>query len=113
MYLDSPDVGVLGDILVLVQGILGQLALLLLHRELDQKEHHRLQRGDGNIAGPLRGDVLVEKGQGGGRLLDADELIGAFENILWFLVGWRRLLRQVSEGTQGGDDGGGSCVVGG
>jgi len=38
--------------------------------------------------------VLVEEGQGGGSLVDADELVGAFEDILGFLMGWRRLWSQ-------------------
>ena len=98
--LDGGDVGVLGDVLVLVEGVLGKLALLLLDGELDEEEHHGLQGGDGDIAGALRGDVLVEQGQGGGGLVDPDELVGALENILRLLVGWGRLL-MVSDGHRG------------
>jgi hypothetical protein len=35
--------------------------------------------------------VLVEDGQGGGGLVDADELMGALENILRLRVRWGRL----------------------
>ncbi|GKT43894.1 uncharacterized protein ColSpa_04075 [Colletotrichum spaethianum] len=90
-YLDGADVGVLADVLVLVQGILGQLSLLLLDGELNQQKHHRLQRRDGDISASLRGDVLVEEGQGCRDLVDADELVGALQDIFGFLVGWRRL----------------------
>ena len=42
-YLNSRNVGVLGDVLVLVKSILGELSLLLLDGLLNQKEHNRLQ----------------------------------------------------------------------
>lgn len=59
-YLYRADICVLCDVLVLVQRILGQLSLLLLHRKLNQEHHNRLQRGDGNISGALRGYMLME-----------------------------------------------------
>lgn len=41
--------------------------------------------------------MLVEEYEGGGRLLDADELVGALEDILRLLVRWGRL----DSGTNG------------
>lgn len=38
----------------------------------------------------------MKQGQGGGSLVDADEFVGALENILRLLVGWRRLPRDMS-----------------
>lgn len=81
----------MGDVLVLVESILGKLALLLLDRELDEEEHHRLQRDDGNISGALAGDVLMQQGQGRGGLANANELVGALQDILGLLVRRRRL----------------------
>ena len=81
----------MGDVLVLVESILGKLALLLLDGELDEEEHHRLQRDDGNISGALAGDVLVQQGQGRGGLANANELVGALQDILGLLVRRRRL----------------------
>ena len=75
-YLDSSDVGVLANVLVLIQSILGQLPFLLLDRQLDQEEHNGLQRRDGNIARPLRVDVVVEENQGRRGLVDPDQLVG-------------------------------------
>lgn len=42
-YLNSRNVGVLRDVLVLVKCILGELSLLLLNGLLNQEEHNRLQ----------------------------------------------------------------------
>jgi hypothetical protein len=41
-HLYCPNVGVLGDVLVLVQGVLGELALLLFDGLLDEQDHNRL-----------------------------------------------------------------------
>ena len=90
-YLDSRDVGVLADVLVLVQGILGELSLLLLDGQLDQEEHDRLQRRNGDIARPLGVDVVVKQGQGRRGLLDPDQLVGPLQDILRLLVRRRRL----------------------
>lgn len=73
--LDSANVGVLGDVLVLVEAILGGLALAKVDGQFNEQEHHRLQRGDGAVAGPLRGDMFVEDGQGSGGLLDGDKFL--------------------------------------
>jgi len=48
--LDSGNVGILRDVLVLVERILGDLAFLLLDRELDQKDHDWFKRCDGDIS---------------------------------------------------------------
>lgn len=89
-YLDSGNVGVLADILVLVQGILRQFALLLDDRLLNQQEHDRLQRRDGDISRPFRSDVLVQEDQGSLGLPHAHQLMGALENILRLLMRRRR-----------------------
>ena len=68
----------------------------MLDGKFDEEEHHRLQGGDGNIAGALRRGVLVQQGQTGRRLVDADELVGAFEDIFGFLMRWRRLLQELA-----------------
>jgi hypothetical protein len=82
-----PDIGVLGDVLVLVEGVLGEFPLLLLDGQLDEQDHNRLERGDGDIAGPLRRDVLVQQGQGRRGLVDPDELVGPLQDIFGFLMG--------------------------
>lgn len=74
--LDSADVGVLGDVLVLVKTILGGLALAKIDGQFNEQEHHRLERGDGAVAGPLGGNMFVEDSQGGGGLLNGDEFLG-------------------------------------
>lgn len=63
-HLDGRNVGVLRDVLVLVQSILCKLALLLLDGKFDEEEHHGLQGDDGDISGAFAGDVLMEQGQG-------------------------------------------------
>lgn len=90
-YLYRSNVCVLCDVLVLIECVLRQLALLLLNRQFNQQEHNRLKRRNGDISGALRRDMLVEKGQGGGGLVDADEFMGALQDILGFLMRWRRL----------------------
>lgn len=91
--LDGADVGVLRDIFVLVEGILGQFSFLLLDGKLDEKEHNRFERGNWDIARALAGDVLMEQNQGRGGLVHADEFVGALQNIFRLLV-WRRRLRK-------------------
>lgn len=58
-YLDCANVGVLCCILVLVESIFGQFALLEVDTELDKLEHHGLQRGDGTTLGSLGCDMFV------------------------------------------------------
>ena len=74
--LDSADIGVLGDVLVLVKTILGGLALAKVDGQLNEQEHHRLERGDGAATGALGGDMFVEDSQGGGSLTDGNEFLG-------------------------------------
>lgn len=90
-YFNGGDVGVLRNILVLVESILGQFALLLFDGKLDEEEHHGLKRSNGNISGSLAGDVFVEQSQGGRHLADANELLSPLENILGLLMRRRRL----------------------
>lgn len=78
MYLDGADVCVLRSVLVLVEAVLGELALSQIDAELDKEDHDGLERGDGAVAGALGGDMLVEELQGGLLLLDSDELLGTF-----------------------------------
>jgi hypothetical protein len=109
-YLDGADVRVLRSVLVLVEAVLGELALSQINAQLDEQDHHRLERGDGAVAGALGGDMLVEELQGSLLLLDADEFLGAFaaaalageewrvtggrrrnvQRVLGLAVGWRR-----------------------
>lgn len=93
--LDSRNICVLRDVFVLVEGVLGKLSLLLLDGKLDEEEHHRLQSGDGNISRSLVGDVFVQEVQGGGSLTNADEFMGALENILRLLMRRRRLYKSL------------------
>ena len=87
--LDCADVGVLGDILVLVEGVLGQLSLLLFYGLLDQEEHNRLQGHDGDISRSLGGNMFVEEDESSLLLPNAHEFVSALEHILG-LLGWRR-----------------------
>ena len=88
--LDGGDVGVLAGVLVVVKTILGGLALLEIHAELDEKQHHRLKRDDGAVARPLGGDMLVKDGESSLLLANANQLLGPLENILGAGVRWRR-----------------------
>lgn len=97
-YLDGADVGVLRNVLVLIESILGELSLLLFNRLLNKELHHWLQRLDGDISRALGGDVLMEDGEGGRSLVDADEFMGAFQDVLGFLM-WRRRLSPSQYGT--------------
>jgi len=60
-YLNRLNAGILGDVLVLVETILGSLALPQAYAKLDEKDHDRLQGGDRGVTGPLRGDMVVEE----------------------------------------------------
>lgn len=79
--LDGADVGVLGDVLVLIEAILGGLALAEVNRQFNEQKHHRLKGGDGTAAGPLRGDMLMKDSQGGGGLIDGDKFLSPLSII--------------------------------
>jgi hypothetical protein len=79
--LDGADIGVLGNVLVLVKTILGGLALAKINGQFDEQEHHRLQGGDGAAAGTLGGDMFVEDSQGGGGLTDGDKFLSPLSMI--------------------------------
>jgi hypothetical protein len=79
--LDSADIGVLSNVLVLVKTVLGSLALAKVDGQLNKQEHHRLEGGDGAATGALGGDMFVEDSQGGGRLTDGDEFLSPLWKI--------------------------------
>jgi hypothetical protein len=74
-HLNSLNAGVLGDVLVLVQAILGGLSLSQAHAKLDKEDHDRLERGDGRVAGPLGGDMVMKKLESTKVLVDGDEFL--------------------------------------
>lgn len=63
------------DVLVLVKTIFGGLAFPQVHAKFHEKEHNRLQRGDGAVPGSLGGDMFVEDSERSLRLVDSDELL--------------------------------------
>lgn len=74
-YLDSSHVGVLSDVLVLIETILGGLPFTELDAEFNEQQHHRLERGDGTAARPLGGDMFVKDVQGSRGLAYGDEFL--------------------------------------
>ena len=74
-YLDSSDIGILRNIFVLVQSILRGLSLAQINTELNEKQHHGLERGDRAAARSLGGDMLVKDIKGGGSLAHGDEFL--------------------------------------
>ena len=75
-YLDRSHVGVLGDILVLVETILGGFSFTEIDAQLNEQQHDRLERGDRTAARPLGGDMFVKDIQGSGGLAHGDEFLG-------------------------------------
>lgn len=75
VYLDSGDVCVLRGVLVVVETVLGGLALSQLNTKFNKQEDDRLERGDGAVTGALGSDMLVEDGQSRLLLVDCDELL--------------------------------------
>lgn len=73
-YLDSSDAGVLGNVLVLMETLLGDLALAKGDAQLDKLEHDGLQRDEGNTARSLGDDDIVKSLESSGVLTDGDEL---------------------------------------
>jgi hypothetical protein len=74
-HLNSLNIGVLGDVLVLVQSILGGLSLSQAHTKLDEKDHNRLQRSDGGVASTLGDNMVVEKLESTEVLVDGDKFL--------------------------------------
>ena len=75
-YLDSADIGVLSNILVLVETIFGGFSLAQINRELDKQYHHGFQGCDRAATSPLRRNMFVKNRQGSRRLADGDEFPG-------------------------------------
>src|SRR5271170_3794889 len=59
-HLDRANIGILCDILVLVESILRRLALSQIDRKFDEKEHNWLEGCDRAASGSLRGDMFVQ-----------------------------------------------------
>ena len=79
-YLDGSHVGVLGDVLVLVQAILGSLSFTEFDAEFDKQQHHGLERGDRAAARPLGGDMFVQDIQGSRGLAHGDKFLSPLKN---------------------------------
>ena len=60
LYLDSSDICILCDVLVLVKAIFCRLSLPQINAEFDKQDHYRLERGDRAVAGSLRRDMFVQ-----------------------------------------------------
>ena len=80
--LDGLGVGVLRDVLVLHETLLGGPATSKLDAELDETDHDRLEGGQRGLLEPPGGEDLIEGGESGLRLADIDELLRALENSL-------------------------------
>jgi hypothetical protein len=78
-YLDGSNVGVLGDVLVLVQAILGSLAFAEFDGELDKQKHNRFEGSDRAAARPFRGDMFVEDVKGGRSLAHGDKFLSPLQ----------------------------------
>ena len=76
-HLDSLHAGVLGNVLILVEAILGRLPFPQADAELDKEDHDGLERGDGRVTGALRGDMVVQQLEGTEILVDGHEFLGA------------------------------------
>lgn len=74
-HLNRSNVSVLSNVLVLVETIFGKFAFLQIDRELDEKKHNRLQRGNRTIAGSLGRDMFMEDRQCRWSLANGDELL--------------------------------------
>lgn len=78
--LDGLRVGVLRDVLVLQETVLGGPAAAKLDAKLDEAHHDGLQGGEGRRLELAGGDDLAEGGERSGRLSDIDELLAALED---------------------------------
>jgi len=79
-YLDSSNVGVLSNVLVLVETIFGSLSFTEIDAEFNEQQHHRLERGNGAAARPLGGDMFVEDVEGSRGLAHGDEFLSPLYN---------------------------------
>jgi hypothetical protein len=78
-YLDGSHIGVLGDVFVLVETILGSLSFAKIDAQFNEKEHDRFERRDRTAARPLRGDMFVEDIEGGGSLAHGDKFLSPLQ----------------------------------
>lgn len=77
-HLNRPHIRILRRVLVLVETILGEFAFPQVDAQLNKKDHHRLEGGDGAVSGPLVDNMFVEKRERGLGLLHSDKFLGAF-----------------------------------
>ena len=78
-HLDGLHAGVLGNVLILIQAILGRLPFPQADAELDKEDHDGLKRGNGRVAGALGGDMVVQKLESTEVFLDGHEFLGALQ----------------------------------
>lgn len=59
-HLDCPNIGILSNVLILIQAIFGGLAFPQVDAQLDEQEHDRFEGSNGAISGSLGGDMFVQ-----------------------------------------------------
>jgi hypothetical protein len=79
-YLNSSDIGVLSNVLVLVETILRGLALAQINAQFHEEHHHWFEGRDGTTTSPLGGDMFVKDCEGGGSLAHSDEFLSPLWN---------------------------------
>lgn len=90
-YLDGCHIGVLGNVLVLVETILGGLSFAKINAEFDKQQHHRLQRGDGAAARPLGGNMFVEDVEGSRGLAHGDKFLSPLKTNMSATISYNTL----------------------
>lgn len=74
-HLNRLNAGVLCNVLVLIQSIFCWFSFSKTDTKFHEKDHHRLQRGNRSIAGPLRRHMFMKKFEGSLVLAHSDEFL--------------------------------------
>ena len=58
-HLNSPNIGILSSVLILIKSIFGKLTLLKIDAELDEKYHHKLKGRNRTISRSFGRDMFI------------------------------------------------------
>lgn len=72
-YLDGSDIGILGDVFILIKTILGGFSFAQIDTQFNEENHHRFQRRDRAASSSFRGDMFVKNCERGRSLAHSNE----------------------------------------
>lgn len=72
-YLDGSHIGVLGNVFILIETVLGSFSFAQIDTEFNKEDHHRFQRRNRAASSSFRGDMFVKNCERGRSLAHSNE----------------------------------------